>query len=143
MPGPAVVLWGDDTAGSVAPTIVGMTRSGVVVAFAAVMLMSACGDATEEADVQATSAPDATATTPSITTPTATTPFVTSPLTVVADTEEVTVPSSPDIDPALQGLVDQATADLATRLSVDASTISTVSAKSVACSPRRVLACVR
>ena len=105
-----------------------MTRFGIVAAVAVVMLMSACGDAIEDADVQATGAPAATATP---TTPASTTPLVASPVTVVADTEEVTVPSSPDIDPALQGLVDQATADLASRLSVDASTIATVSAKSV------------
>ena len=35
----------DDTAGSAAPTIVAMTRFGIVAAVAAVMLMSACGDA--------------------------------------------------------------------------------------------------
>ena len=38
---------------------------------------------------------------------------------------------SPSFDPALQPLVDQAVADLATRLKIDASNIETMSAQSV------------
>ena len=38
---------------------------------------------------------------------------------------------SPAIDPALQTLVDQAVADLATRLKIDASKISTLSAQAM------------
>jgi hypothetical protein len=41
------------------------------------------------------------------------------------------VQPSPSIDPALQPLVDQAVADLATRLKIDASKIDTISAQSV------------
>lgn len=100
----------------------GMTRFGIALVFAGVVLISACGDATEDAEVQATAAPVDTTTTA---------PLATSPMTIVADTQEVTMPPSSDVDPSLQGLVDQATADLAKRLSVDESTISTVSASSV------------
>ena len=46
-------------------------------------------------------------------------------------TQEATVASSPEIDPALMTLVDQAVADLASRLKVDASTIVTVSAQAM------------
>jgi hypothetical protein len=53
------------------------------------------------------------------------------PLTVVAVTEEITVASSADIDPTLRTLVDQAVADLATRLNIDASSIVTVSAQAM------------
>ena len=50
---------------------------------------------------------------------------------VVAGTEETTVASSPDIDPTLRTLVDQAVADLASRLKIDASSIVTVSAQAM------------
>jgi hypothetical protein len=102
-----------------------MSRSGcVAAAFAAVFLLAACGEAADDA-TQSTgiSLPDATTTTLRS--------LTSSPLTVVADTEEATVPSSSDIDPSLQPLVDQAVADLAVRLSIDASTIETISASSV------------
>ena len=60
------------------------------------------------------------------------TPLAISPLTIVAVTEETTVTPSPEIDPALRTLVDQAVADLATRLKIDASSIVTVSAQAMA-----------
>jgi hypothetical protein len=105
-----------------------MSRSGyVIAAFAAALLIGACGDATEEAAQDTNATPVSSAPT------TATTPasgsLVATPIT--ADTQETTVTPSPDVDPSLQGLVDQAVADLATHLSVDASTISVISAKSV------------
>ncbi|MEP7113253.1 MAG: hypothetical protein ABI862_08310 [Ilumatobacteraceae bacterium] len=111
-----------------------MSRSGhiMVAAFAAIALISGCGEASDDAAQNTFAAPISSA--PSMSSPdTSTTaePLLSSPLTVVADPEEATVPSSPDLAPSLQRLVNQAIADLATLLSVDASTISTVSAKSV------------
>jgi hypothetical protein len=100
----------------------GMTRFSIAAAFAAVDADLRLWDATEDAAVQATAAPADTTTT---------TPLVVSPMTIVADTQEATMPPSSDVDPSLQGQVDQATADLAKRLSVDESTISTVSASAV------------
>jgi hypothetical protein len=55
-----------------------------------------------------------------------------SPTSVVeATTEEAKVAGSANIEPALQGLVDHAITDLATRLGVDRSSISTISAEAV------------
>jgi hypothetical protein len=103
-------------------------------------MMGACGDdatssqtlVTEPSAAASAPAP-ATTGTPDVTVPAATTsmPLAVSPLTVVAVTEETTVALSPAIDPSMQSLVDQAVADLATRLKVDASNIDTISAQSM------------
>lgn len=53
------------------------------------------------------------------------------PTVVVATTEEANVAPSAKIEPALAGLVEQAIADLSTRLNVDSASISTVSARAV------------
>ena len=80
-------------------------------------MISGCGDDSTSSQTLAT-ADTAPAPTPTST-----------PLTIVAVTEETNVASSPEIDPALRTLVDQAVADLATRLKIDASSIVTVSAQ--------------
>jgi len=52
-------------------------------------------------------------------------------LTIGTVTQETTVAPSPDVDPTFKTLVDQAVADLATRLNIDASNIVTVSAQAM------------
>ena len=119
----------------------------LIAVFAFVLMVSGCGDdssssqtpaaessAAQSNTAQTNIAPTATTVAPAATAaaPTSTsTPLAVSPLTVVAVTEEATVAPSPSIDPALQPLVDQAVADLASRLKVDASKIDTVSAQAV------------
>ena len=98
--------------------------SSVVVACVAVVIISGCGDESMSSQTLATGD---TALAPTTTS----TPLAISPLTIVAVTEETTVASSPEIDPALRTLVDQAVADLATRLKIDASSIVTVSAQAM------------
>jgi hypothetical protein len=96
-------------------------------AFAAVALVCSCGEAADDAAHDSAGSTTAAGTSAAATTG----PLQVSPLTVVADHEETTVPSSPDLEPSLQRLVDQAADDLATRLSIDRSTIETVSAQYV------------
>jgi hypothetical protein len=96
----------------------------VVVACVAVVIINGCGDDSMSSQ---TVAPADTALAPTTTS----TALAVSPLTIVAGTEETTVASSPEIDPALRTLVDQAVADLATRLKIDASSIVTVSAQAM------------
>jgi hypothetical protein len=108
----------------------------LIAVFAAVLMISGCGDdsITSQAPAAENTAPTATTVAPNDTAaaPTSTsTPLAVSPLTVVAVTEETTVAPSASIDPALQPLVDQAVADLATRLKIDASKIDTISAQSM------------
>jgi hypothetical protein len=85
-------------------------------------MVSGCGDDSMRSQTLATADTASASTTSS-------TPLAISPLTIGTVTEETTVASSPEVDPALTTLVDQAVADLATRLKVDASTIVTVSAQ--------------
>jgi hypothetical protein len=96
-------------------------------------MISGCGDdSTSSQTLVNESGAAASNAAPADTAPAATTtstPLAISPLTIVAVTEETTVAPSPEIDPALRTLVDQAVADLATRLKIDASSIVTVSAQ--------------
>ena len=109
--------------------------SSLVAMCAAVVMISGCGDdstsshtlANESAAAASNAAPADTASAATTTS----TPLAISPLTIVAVTEETTVTPSPEIDPALRTLVDQAVADLATRLKIDASSIVTVSAQAM------------
>jgi hypothetical protein len=122
----------------------------LIAVFAAVLMISGCGDdsastqplltnpsaaasnaantSPAQTEPTATAVPVATVAT---TAPTTTRPMAVSPLTVVGAAEETTVAPSPIIDPALQPVVDQAVADLATRLKIDASKIRTLSAQSM------------
>jgi hypothetical protein len=110
--------------------------------FAAVLIISGCGDDSSVSQTPSAESSASQSTAPTVNTaspandtvaaPTSTsTPLAASPLTVVAVTEETTVAPSASIDPALQPLVDQAVADLASRLKIDASKIETMSAQSI------------
>lgn len=107
----------------------------LVAIYATVVVISGCGDdstsgqtlVTESAAAASNAAPADTAAAATTTS----TLLAISPFTIVAVTEETTVPPSPDIDPALRTLVGQAVADLSTRLKIDASSIVTVSAQAV------------
>jgi hypothetical protein len=98
-------------------------------------MISGCGDDSTSSQTLVTESAAATSNAaPADTAPAATTtstPLAISPLTIVAVTEETTVAPSPEIDPALRTLVDQAVADLATRLKIDASSIVIVSAQAM------------
>ncbi|MEP7115738.1 MAG: hypothetical protein ABI862_20910, partial [Ilumatobacteraceae bacterium] len=99
-------------------------RRVVISLFVALPMVSACGGASNDEEALATERAPSTEivdpTTPSPTGTTATTtPLALSPETVVPITEETLVAPAPDIDPALQTVVDQATADLAIRLAID------------------------
>ena len=104
-----------------------MSRSRylVIALIGATTLICGCGAATDESASATVAVPDT-----SIETPTPSS-LELSPLTIVADTQETTVTTSPGVDPSMQGQVDLAVADLATRLSIDASGITTISAKGV------------
>jgi hypothetical protein len=98
---------------------------------AAVVMISGCGDDSTSSHTLANESTSAASNAAPADTASAATPLAISPLTIVAVTEETTVTPSPEIDPALRTLVDQAVADLATRLKIDASSIVTVSAQAM------------